>query len=142
MARNDPRHLAPAELALMEVLWEEEACTARSLREALYPGSTKAQHGTVQRLLQRLQDKGFIARETALSVHQFSAVVGREEYGGLQLESLMQKLSGGSLAPLLTHLVDEHRISGAEIERLRRVLDEASSAPKGRAAKKPKGRRS
>lgn len=128
MTKDDDRrqtHLAPAELALMEQLWEGGRQTARSLREALYPGSTRAQHGTVQRLLQRLEDKGFVRRDATLPVHLFEAAIGREAYAGDQLESLAEKLTGGSLAPLLTHLVDERRISADEIARLRAVLDGA-----------------
>jgi len=40
-----------------------------------------------------------------------------------QLESLAAKLTGGSLAPLITHMVEEKRISRAEIKRLREILD-------------------
>jgi len=115
--------LANAELAVMELLWQEERLTARGIREQLYPGTAKAQHGTVQRLLQRLEEKGFVGRDRTLSVHFFSAVVGREDYACSQLETLADKLTGGSLAPLITHLVEEKRISRAEIKRLRRILD-------------------
>lgn len=125
----------------MERLWDGGRQTARALREATYPGSTRAQHGTVQRLLQRLEQKGFVERDTSLQVHRFTAAIGREEYGSLQLESIAEKLTGGSLAPLLTHLVDEQRISRAEIERLRRVLEEARAAPRRRAPKGKRGRR-
>ncbi len=115
--------LANAELAVMELLWNAERMTARDLREQLYPGSTKAQHGTVQRLLQRLEDKGFVERDRALPVHLFTAAVSREDYACSQLESLADKLTGGSLAPLITHLVEGKRISRAEIKRLRKILD-------------------
>jgi predicted transcriptional regulator len=43
--------LANAELAVMELLWDQNALTARKIRETLYPDASKAQHGTVQRLL-------------------------------------------------------------------------------------------
>lgn len=115
--------LANAELAVMDLLWEHDRMTARDIREQLYPGSTKAQHGTVQRLLQRLEDKGFVVRDRALVVHLFSAAIGREDYACGELETLAEKLTGGSLAPLITHLVEEKRISRAEIARLRRILD-------------------
>jgi len=114
--------LANAELAIMELLWDAQRLTAREIREVLYPGSTKAQHGTVQRLLQRLEDKGFVARDRNLPVYFFSALISREEYASSQLESLAQRLTGGSLAPLVTHLVEEKRISRSEIERLRQIL--------------------
>ena len=120
--------LANAELAVMELLWDEGPLTARDIRERLYPGAEKAQHGTVQRLLQRLEDKGFVQRDRELPVYLFDAAVGREEYAGSQLESLARRLTGGSLAPLVTHLVEQKRISRAEIERLRQILDEDADA--------------
>lgn len=107
----------------MECLWGTERMTARDLRDALYPNSTKAQHGTVQRLLQRLETKGFIERDRRLSVHFFTAKVSKEAYACGQLESLATKLTGGSLAPMITHLVEENKISAAEIQRLRDILN-------------------
>jgi len=115
--------LANAELAIMDLLWREEGLTARRIREELYPDAAKAQHGTVQRLLQRLEDKGYVQRDRSLPVHFFSAAVSREDYACSQLESLATKLTGGSLAPLITHLVEAKRISREEIDRLRAILD-------------------
>ncbi len=121
-------NLANAELAVMELLWEEDRLTARSIREELYPDANRAQHGTVQRLLQRLEDKGFVDRDRDLPVHLFSALISREEYAGGQLESLADKLTGGSLAPLITHLMEQKKISRAEIKRLRGILNGRSDA--------------
>ena len=42
----------------------------------------------VTELLQRLEEKGYVARDTDLPVHLFRATVSREEYGSSQLESL------------------------------------------------------
>jgi len=116
--------LANAELAIMDQLWGRERMTARQLRDLLYGKSEKAQHGTVQRLLQRLEDKGYIERDRALPVHLFSARITREDYACGQMESLADKLTGGSLAPLITHLMDRKRISHDEIQRIRAILDE------------------
>ena len=120
--------LANAELAVMELLWERGSLTARAIREALYADAGKAQHGTVQRLLQRLEDKGFVVRDRDLPVHVFGPTITREAYAGGQLETLADKLTGGSIAPLLTHLIEQHRISGDEIERLRQILDEGGAS--------------
>ena len=38
----------------MELLWREGRLTARQILDQLYPDVAKPQHGTVQRLLQRL----------------------------------------------------------------------------------------
>lgn len=120
-------HLANAELAVMDLLWQQDRLTARHIREQLYP-ARPVQHGTVQRLLQRLEDKGFVERDRTLPVHLFSTVISRQAYACSQLESLADKLTGGSLAPLITHLMEQKKISRAEIERLRQVLEGRTDA--------------
>lgn len=115
--------LANAELAVMDLLWQNDRLTARQIREQLYPDETKAQHGTVQRLLQRLEDKGYVQRDCSLSVHLFSAAISRRTYAGQQLESLADRLTAGSFAPLITHLVEARKISHDEIDRIRAILD-------------------
>ena len=116
--------LANAELAIMDLLWQQDRMTARQIREKLYPDETKAQHGTVQRLLQRLEDKGYIHRDRSLSVHFFSAAIDRQTYAGSQLESLASRLTGGSVAPLITHLVDKNKLSRDDLAELRAILDQ------------------
>ena len=116
--------LANAELAVMDVLWQsDEPVTARRIREKLYPDADKSQHGTVQRLLQRLEDKGYVRRDRSLSVHLFSAAISRQTYAGQQLETLADKLTEGSFAPLITHLVEKKKISREEIKRIRAILN-------------------
>lgn len=115
--------LANAELAVMELLWETNRLTARQIRDELYPGESRSANGTVQRLLQRLEDKGFIERDRELPVHLFSALISREAYAGSQLKSLADQLTGGSLVPGITHLIDEKQLSRAEIRRLREILE-------------------
>jgi BlaI family penicillinase repressor len=117
--------LANAELAIMNLLWQECSLTARQLREMLYPDAAKTQHGTVQRLLQRLEDKGCVERDRSLAVHLFSAAISRQAYAAGQLELLASRLTGGSLAPLITHLVEEKKISRDDIVEIRAILDDS-----------------
>ena len=116
--------LANAELAIMKLLWQEERLTARHIREKLYPDKTKAQHGTVQRLLQRLEDKGYVERNRSLSVHLFAAKIDNQTYVCGQLESLADKLTGGALTSLIIHLVEGKKLSRKEFSRLRLILEE------------------
>lgn len=119
--------LANAELAVMELLWKADRLTARQIRDELYPGASRAANGTVQRLLQRLEIKGFVERDRELPVHLFTALISREVYAGSQLKSLAEQLTGGSLAPAITHLIDANQLSRDEIKRLRRILDGGAS---------------
>jgi predicted transcriptional regulator len=115
--------LANAELSVMEQLWDRGGLTARQIQDRLYGESDRSQHGTVQRLLQRLEDKAFVRREKGGPAAVFAARISREEYAGSQLASLVDRLTGGSIAPLLSHLIDQKRLSRAELRRLREILD-------------------
>ena len=119
----DHNALTNAELTVMELLWEHTELTARQIREELYPDAEKPQHGTVQRFLQNLEEKGYVTRDKSLPVHRFSATTDRETYAGQQLESLAERLTGGSIAPFITHMLTQKRVSSDEIARLRRLLD-------------------
>ena len=116
--------LANAELAVMERLWKEGRLTARRLRDLLYPDTTRSAHGTIQRLLQRLEDKGFVHRDASLGTQLFSARISREAYASARLEALAERITGGSLVPMITQLLEERKLEPEEIERLREILEE------------------
>jgi BlaI family penicillinase repressor len=99
------RHITEAELALLQVLWDERAATTRRLAAVLYPGGGVSEYYTVQKLLERLEQKGFVLRDRSGRAHVFRAALGRSELVGRRLEELADKLCGGSFAPLLTELV-------------------------------------
>ena len=123
MAADQPLPLADAELAVMRLLWDHEQLTAREIREQLYPDATPSYHGTVQKLLQRLEHKGYVARDRSQFVHLFRAEISRRQYAGQQLETLADKLTDGSLVPFLTHLMEARKISAQERREIRKLLD-------------------
>lgn len=123
MART-PQDITDAELAVMQVLWDAGPATIRQLTEALYDDRTAAQYATVQKLLERLEDKQFVKRDRRGAAHTFTAAVGRDDLIGRRLRDVAAKLCGGSLTPLLTHLVRTKRLSARERQELRALIDE------------------
>jgi BlaI family penicillinase repressor len=131
MART-PQDVTDAELAVLQVLWESGPATIRHLTEVLYPGGGPAQYGTVQKLLDRLGDKGYVARDRTAAAHTFSAVIDRDGLIGRRLQEMAEKLCGGSLTPLLTHLVRTRRLTARERQELRGLIDEMDQKGKGK----------
>ncbi len=134
---HPPAPVTEAELAVLERLWSEASLTARQLTERLYPAGTVSDVATVQKLLQRLEGKGLVSRDRSERTHAFFASITREDYAGGRLADLADRLSDGSLAPLLMHLVSSRRLSEQELAELRQVLDQA---PKSETPKTRKGR--
>jgi predicted transcriptional regulator len=126
MART-PQDVTDAELAVLQVLWDEGPATIRRLTDLLYPSGGAAQYATVQKLLDRLEAKGYVGRQRTGSAHLFSAAVPRDELIGRRLQDVAEKLCGGSLTPLLTHLVRTRRLSARERQELRDLIDELDS---------------
>lgn len=123
MART-PQDVTEAELSVLQVLWEEGPTTIRRVTEVLYPGGGVSQYSTVQKLLERLESKKYVARERTASAHTFRATVDRDGLIGRRLQDVAEKLCGGSLTPLLTHLVKAQRLNAREREELRNLIDE------------------
>ena len=76
MART-PQDVTDAELAILQVLWDEGPATIRRLTDVLYPGGTAAQYGTVQKLLERLEGKGCVSRDRTPWPHVVTAAIDR-----------------------------------------------------------------
>src|SRR5262245_34195614 len=112
-----------AELAILKLLWESEPLSAREIREQLYPQGTPSDHATVQKLLQRLEQKKMVSRDRRSFAHSFRATVTREELAGEQLEALASKLTDGSLVPFILHAVGAKSLSAEERNEIRRILD-------------------
>jgi predicted transcriptional regulator len=124
MART-PQDVTTAELAVLQVLWDQGSATIRQLTERLNDGScSTAQYGTTQKLLDRLEAKGCVRRDRSGPVHLFTAALVREELIGRRLRDVAEKLCGGSLTPLLTHLVRTRRLSDRERRELRDLIAE------------------
>jgi predicted transcriptional regulator len=112
------------ELAVLQELWDRGALTIRQIAEHLYPGGGTAHYATVQKLLDRLETKGFVQRERTAPSHRFHPVVAREELIGRRLRVMAEQLCGGSLTPVLTHLVRTESISPQERHELRSLIEQ------------------
>ena len=112
-----------AELAVLQELWNDPGATIRQLTDRLYPNGGQAHYATVQKLLERLEEKGFVARDASDSPHRFRAVVARDELIGRRLRAMADKLCGGSLTPLLTNLVQSQSLTTAQVRELRELID-------------------
>jgi predicted transcriptional regulator len=123
MART-PQDITETELAVLQLLWDGGPATIRRLTDALYPRGGTAHYATVQKLLERLESKRFVTRDRTSAVHVFAAALSRDQLIGRRLQSVAQALCGGSLTPLLTHLVKAQKLTSEERHALRTLIDE------------------
>jgi predicted transcriptional regulator len=120
------KDVTDAELAVLEVLWDRGKATIREMADVLYPRGGTAHYATVQKLLERLEAKGCVRRRREVPAHVFAATVDRDTLVSRQLRSVAEKLCGGSMSSLVTHLVRTKGLSAEERKALRALLNETS----------------
>lgn len=113
-----------AELAVLQTLWELGSATIRQLADVRYPGGQAAQYGTVQKLLERLEQRGCVIRDRDVWPHVFTPAVDRETLIGHRLRQTAEKLCGGSMTPILIHLMKADQLSDEERQELHNYLSQ------------------
>jgi predicted transcriptional regulator len=117
-----------AELRVLEELWQRGEATIRDLRDALYPQGGNSKFATVQKLLSRLVAKKLVQRRKDESNWIFQATVARDDLIGGELRRVADRLSGNSMTPLLTCLVETGELTSKERAHLRKLLDDVPAA--------------
>ena len=112
------------QLAMLQVLWDRGEATRRQVADALYPGGTEAHYATVQKLLERLEARGYVCHTRRDGVLVYTAAVGRDELIRRRLRDLADKFCDGAVTPLVMTLVRSRRLSEAELQELHDFIRE------------------
>jgi BlaI family transcriptional regulator, penicillinase repressor len=121
-----PQDVTDTELEILQVLWKEREATRRQITESLYTESGPAQYATVQKLLERLEAKGYVQHSRSASSLIFRAIISREQLIQHRLRDVAAKLCGGSTTPLLMNLVQAQPLSSEELRALEKLIRELS----------------
>ena len=122
--------MTEAELSVLRVLWDRGAESVRGIADELAARGTPAQAATVQKLLERLEAKRWVARDRTGPVQRFRATADRDDLIGRRLRGIAEDLCEGSLTPLVSHLVQNERLSAADRKALRELIDRLDEAPR------------
>lgn len=112
------------ELSILQVIWEKGEPTSREIAESLYEEVNDPKLSSVQKLLERLEAKGCIERDRGERAHRFRPLVSKEKFVEYRLQALADRLCGGSMAPLMSTLLNSRRISKSDQKELRQLIDQ------------------
>jgi len=129
--RGNPGRVTETELAVLKLLWSRGASTIRQLTDRLYPDGGASHYATVQKLLERLEAKDCVRCARQERVNVYSPAIGRTDLIARRLRDTANQLCDGSLAPLLTHLVDSRELSHEELAALRDLVERLDDEPAG-----------
>ena len=115
--------ISEAESIVMDVLWREHPRSADDVVAAL-ADARHWQEATIKTLLNRLLNKGAIAAEKDGRRYLYTPVLKREDWLIDESESLLDRLFGGRIAPLVAHFSEHRKLSRKDVAELRKFLEE------------------
>lgn len=123
MQKFDVPAISEAESRVMEVLWNQAPQGSENLATALH-GNTGWHENTVRTLLNRLIRKGAVRAEREGRRYLYSPVLKREQWQSHESRSLLDRVFGGKIAPLLVHFSRNERLSAKDVAELRKLVDQ------------------
>lgn len=126
MMKKLPR-LPDSELDVMLTLWREgqPMRTAQILEKSNQMFSHDWSISTLQVLLARLYDKGFLHMEKEGRKKVYSPNVSEEQYREMETKNFMERFFGNSYQGLVATLVQTHNIEEKDIEEIARIIRKA-----------------
>ncbi|MDY0746279.1 BlaI/MecI/CopY family transcriptional regulator [Paucibacter sp. R3-3] len=115
--------LTDREANLMQVLWDRGPSLVSEVRDAL---SDPLAYNTVLTVLRTLESKGYVGHEEEGRGHRYFASVKQQAARKSALRHLTDKLFNGSSELLFAQLVTDKKLSTEQIQRMRKLLNEAT----------------
>jgi predicted transcriptional regulator len=126
--------ISEAESRVMEALWQHAPQPAESIVAALQ-APTGWHEKTVKTLLNRLLGKGAVSVQKDGRRYLYSPVLRREDWQRQESRSLLDRVFGGRLTPLLTHFSQHEKLSAKDVAEMRKLIDAIDAPPSDKKAR-------
>ncbi|WP_416762458.1 BlaI/MecI/CopY family transcriptional regulator [Roseateles sp. So40a] len=137
MSKDHPP-ITAAEAEVMEVLWTSSPQSAEEIAAAL-ADRQDWQLATVKTLLNRLLKKEAVIAERDGRRFLYAPRFPRSAWAHGEGLSLLDRLFGGSLAPLVSHFTSQRKLKAADVKALKQLIEDYEQG-RSDSAKKTSGK--
>ena len=116
------------ELDVMKILWERGEATVAEVRDRM-PGDLN--YNTVLTNLRILHGKGHVGYRAEGRTFFYHALVERDSAERSIVQTVLDRLFGGSAAMLMAHLARDPDLSAEELERMQSLLRQTARDKQG-----------
>ena len=113
--------ISPGEMELLNILWDIDGGTISQVHKEHTARGNQVSYATIQTRLNRLVGKG-VAKRVGFP-GQYRALLNPEDVSDVAFERI-EKLCGGSIAPLMSHLHAKRSFDQDEIAILEQIVAE------------------
>lgn len=119
--KKSKQKLSAGEMEIMSLLWEHGALTLNKAQKAF---GREIGYTTMQTRLNRLVEKG-LARRSTDRPSKYGAAVSKENVSANHLDTLLERVTGGRVVPLVAQLVNDRSLTKSELTELKKLIREA-----------------
>lgn len=106
----------------MQVIWRRPGIAAHEVIAAL--DSTGWSEATVKTLLNRLLKKKAVSFRKEGKAYLYTALISEADCQRSETKTFVQRVFSGSVMPMLAHFVQSEQLTEAEIQELKKLLQE------------------
>lgn len=125
----------PRELQALKVLWKLERATVRNIYQELRPDDGELAYTTVLSLMQTMEQKGLVGRQSQGKAHVYFAKLARERTCRLLAASFLDQVFDGAMGEYVCRALESRRPSVEELEELEQMIAEAKKQARSRGGK-------
>jgi BlaI family penicillinase repressor len=109
--------LTEQELEIMKIVWERDCTTVRDVYEVLLE-KRKIAYTTVMTMMKILEQKKYLKKTQVDRAYVYRPAQPKSKVIGAMVREFVNRVFNGSAEPLLVHLVEEHNLSGEDLEEI------------------------
>ncbi len=114
--------LASLQLAIMRILWQKEEATVGDVRDELAAEGRELAYTTVATMLAKMERKGQVGHRAGGKAFLYHAVLRQEQVSRSMVADLAERLFGGDVPLMISHLLDGCELSNDELARLKALI--------------------
>ncbi|UCC31415.1 MAG: BlaI/MecI/CopY family transcriptional regulator [Phycisphaerales bacterium] len=122
--------LGDAELGALKTLWDHGPATVREVLSHLHDSGRRVAYTTVQTLLTRLEQKGYVTSNKSDVAYVYRAKLTRDRVTRSRLRTLVRQLYDGAAGPLVVQLIRTEQFTPDEIEELQGLIERLDAEPR------------
>jgi len=115
--------LGELQRAVIEVVWERGEASVHQVREKL-SRKRKLAYTTVLTAMQKLEKAGWLRHRSEGKVYIYAPTRTREEAGARSVLKFLDRIFDGDALLMFQHLMRQDKLSDAELEDLRKMIDD------------------
>lgn len=117
--------LTKAEERIMQVLWKLEKAFVKDIIEEL-DDEPKPPYNTISSIVRLLEKKGYVNYKAYGKTYEYFPAISKKDYTKTTFSKMFSGYFDNSPASLLSFMVKEERLSEADIEELKALINKKS----------------